>query len=106
MSELSSDVIGPRCDFSSSLDKEIEVRLRCPDYAARLQLKESFRGRLVGYERFGIWVEPAEMRKTALADQGEVAHFFFPWAEILTVVRHQESSLFQSKKEYRGLRPG
>jgi hypothetical protein len=105
MSDVNKEQPGPRSDFSSSLDKEVEVLLRSSDYAGQVSLASRFRARLVGVERFGIWVEPAESRKQALEAKGSVEHYFLPWSEVLTVIRFQESELFQTKKEYRGLRP-
>ncbi len=105
MSELNKEQPGPRSDFSSSLDKEVEVLLRSSDYAQQIALSSRFLARLVGVERFGIWVEPSDSRKQALADKDSVKQYFLPWSEVLTVIRFQESDLFQTKKEYRGLRP-
>lgn len=105
MSELNKEQPGPRSDFSSSLDKEVEVLLRSSDYAQQVALAGRFRARLVGVERYGIWVEPSESRNKALAEKAPVEQYFLPWSEVLTVIRLQESELFQTKKEYRGLRP-
>lgn len=105
MSDFSKDSLGPRSDFSSSLDKEVEVRFRHAEYAEKIGLGASLRGRLVGVERFGLWVEPAQGRQQALQAGENVDHYFVPWDEVLTVIRSQPANLFQEKKEYRGLRP-
>ena len=105
MSEVKQEQNGPRSDFSSSLDKDVVVKLRSKEYQDQLGLGAECPGRLVGVDRFGLWLEPAAQRKTALASSEAVAHYFIPWGEVLTIIRHQDASLFQSKKEYRGLRP-
>lgn len=105
MSEVKQEQNGPRSDFSSSLDKDVVVRFRAKEYQDQLGLAAECPGRLVGVDRFGLWLEPTDQRKAALASSEAVPHFFIPWDEVLTVVRHQDASLFQIKKEYRGLRP-
>ncbi|MBX3170136.1 MAG: hypothetical protein KF760_22215 [Candidatus Eremiobacteraeota bacterium] len=105
MSEVKQEQNGPRSDFSSSLDKDVVVKFRGKEYQEQLGLGAECPGRLVGVDRYGLWLEPAEQRKSALAAGESVAHYFIPWDEVLTVVRRQEASLFQTKKEYRGLRP-
>lgn len=105
MSEVKQEQNGPRSDFSSSLDKDVLVKFRVTEYQERLGLGTECAGRLVGVDRFGLWIEPADQRKVSLAASESVAHYFIPWDEVLTVVRRQEATLFQSKKEYRGLRP-
>lgn len=105
MSEVKQEQNGPRSDFSSSLDKDVVVKFRAKEYQEQLGLGAESAGRLVGVDRFGLWLEPADQRKASLAANEAVAHYFIPWDEVLTVVRRQEASLFQSKKEYRGLRP-
>lgn len=104
MSEL-TEKNGPRSDFAKSLDKSVSLRFRNSEYAQQLGLGAECQGRLVGVERFGIWIEPTAAREASLAQGQPVAHYFIPWDEVLTVVRHQEVELFQEKKEYRGLRP-
>lgn len=96
---------GPRSDLSSSLDKDVVVRFRPGDYQQQLGLGSECAARLVGVDRYGIWIEPTEARKKALAAGSAVDHYFVHWDEVLTVIRKQEASLFQTKKEYRGLRP-
>ena len=96
---------GPRSDFSSSMDKDVLVKFRAKEYQEQLGLGSECAGRLVGVDRFGLWLEPADQRKVALAAAEAVSHYFIPWDEVLTVVRRQEATLFQIKKEYRGLRP-
>lgn len=96
---------GPRSDFSTSIEKEVTVRFRSDEYAALLELPSACTARLVGYERFGIWIEPTASRAASLGDGSSVRHFFIPWAEILTVIRDHEAARFQTRKEYRGLRP-
>ncbi|MBN9417176.1 MAG: hypothetical protein J0I12_17155 [Candidatus Eremiobacteraeota bacterium] len=105
MSEIKQEQNGPRSDFSSSLDKDVVVKFRSKEYQEQLGLGAECPGRLVGVDRFGLWLEPAGPRKDSLASNEAVAHYFIPWAEVLTVIRRQEASLFQTKKEYRGLRP-
>jgi hypothetical protein len=105
MNDPVSEPKGPRSDFSSSLDKDVVVRLRSTDFAKDLGLSQACAGRLVGVDRFGLWLEPAEARQTALAKNSPVEHYFIPWTEVLTVIRSHESSQFLVKKEYRGLRP-
>ncbi|MBS2039325.1 hypothetical protein JST97_30350 [bacterium] len=105
MSEIKQEQNGPRSDLSSSLDKDVLVRFRSKEYQDQLGLGAECAGRLVGVDRYGLWLEPAEQRKQALASSEAVPHYFVPWPEILTVVRRQDASLFQTKKEYRGLRP-
>lgn len=105
MSEVTKELEGPRSDFSHSLNKEVVVKFREADYHQQLGLEKSCHGRLVGVDRYGLWLEPSALRQEALAKGEAVSHFFIPWDEVLTVIRHQEASLFQSKKEYRGLRP-
>jgi hypothetical protein len=104
-SNVKQEQNGPRTDLSSSLDKDVVVRFRSAEYQQLLGLEAECAGRLVGVDRYGLWIEPAQARKAALDGNQPVSHYFIPWTEILTVIRHQESSLFQSKKEYRGLRP-
>jgi len=104
MSDL-TEKNGPRSDFAKSLDKPVAVRFRSAEYAQQLGFGGECQGRLVGVERFGIWIEPGAAREASLAQGQPVAHYFIPWDEVLTVVRHQEVDLFQEKKEYRGLRP-
>jgi len=105
MREMKQEQNGPRSDLSSSLDKDVVVRFRSEDYQNKLGLEADCAGRLVGVDRYGLWIEPAQARKAALAEDQPVSHYFIPWDEILTVIRRQEASLFLSKKEYRGLRP-
>ena len=104
MSEL-TEKNGPRSDFAKSLDKSVSVRFRNAEYVQQLGLGNECQGRLVGVERFGLWIEPGTAREAALSQGQPVAHYFIPWDEVLTVVRLQEAELFQEKKEYRGLRP-
>jgi len=105
MSEVKSEQNGPRTDLSSSLDKDVVVRFRVGEYQQQLGLGSECAARLVGADRFGLWIEPSQARKEALAKGEGVDHYFIPWDEILTVIRKQDASLFQTKKEYRGLRP-
>lgn len=105
MSEVKQEQNGPRSDLSSSLDKDVLVKFRTKEYQDLLGLGAECAGRLVGVDRFGLWLEPADQRKAALAAGESVPHYFIPWPEVLTVVRRQDASLFQTKKEYRGLRP-
>jgi len=105
MSDTSKDMEGPRSDFAHSLGKEVEVRFTSADYASKLGFEQSCQGRLVGVERMGLWFEPGSQRKQALDAGKAVGQYFVPWTEVATVIRWQEASLFQSKKEYRGLRP-
>lgn len=105
MSEVKQEQNGPRSDLSSSLDKDVLVKFRSKEYQDQLGLGAECAGRLVGVDRYGLWLEPAEQRKASLASNQAVAHYFLPWDEVLTVIRHQDASLFQTKKEYRGLRP-
>lgn len=105
MYEVVNENRGPRSDFGSSLDKDVVVRLRSAEFAQQAGLAEKVAGRLVGVDRHGLWVEPGEQRQAALAENRAVEHYFVPWSEVLTVVRTHESTQFQVKKEYRGLRP-
>jgi hypothetical protein len=102
---MSESLDGPRSDFQSCLDQVVTIKFRSQEYAARLGLGEDCSARLVGYDRNGLWFEPSLARKESLAKGQEVAHYFTQWGEVLTVIRHQDASLFQTKKEYRGLRP-
>lgn len=101
MSETKAEQNGPRSDLSSSLDKDVVVRFKGDE----LGLGKECAARLVGVDRYGIWIEPSEARKAALARNEPVEHYFVCWELVLTVIRKQEASLFQTKKEYRGLRP-
>lgn len=105
MYEVVNENRGPRSDFSSSLDKDVLVRLRSAEFAQQVGISDSLAGRLVGVDRYGLWVEPGAQRQVALSENKAVEHYFVPWTEVLTVVRTHEASQFQVKKEYRGLRP-
>lgn len=105
MYEVVSENRGPRSDFGSSLDKDVVVRLRSKEYAEQSGLADTCAGRLVGVDRFGLWIEPGNQRQVALDESKSVEHYFIPWSEVLTVVRTHEASKFEVKKEYRGLRP-
>jgi hypothetical protein len=105
MYEVVSENRGPRSDFGSCLDKDVVVRLRHSEYAQQSGLADTCAGRLVGVDRFGLWIEPGAQRQVALNENRGVEHYFVPWSEVLTVIRTHEANKFEVKKEYRGLRP-
>lgn len=109
MSDFKADDKTPRSDFSNSIGKDIELFLRDRDKFQALSLVFDGRGavvgRLVGVDRFGLWVETLASKEAALASAAPVPHTFFPWEEVLSVVRNHAAEDFSGKKEYRGLRP-
>lgn len=109
MSELKTDEKAPRSDLSSSIGKEVTLFLREPAKFAPLKFTSQedggVTGRLVGADRMGLWFEPQSLREAALAGAGPVPHVFLSWEDVLALVRYNAAEEFNSKKEYRGLRP-
>ena len=105
MSNVKQDQNGPRSDLSSSVDHEVLVKFRPGEVQETLGLGSECAARLVGVDRYGLWIEPSEARNAALAADRPVDLYFVRWEEIVTLIRRQEASLFKTKKEYRGLRP-
>lgn len=98
----------PRTSFLNCVGQEVTLFLKNADEfsALKLPLKEAaMDGRLVGVGRQGLWFEPESWREAAIKSGGEVSHLFFPWDYVLSVLRKIESSKFEEKKQYRGLRP-
>ncbi len=98
----------PKSDFAKSVGEPVEVFLAEAEQLAAMGLPiEAGRieGRLVGVDRPGLWVEPKAWLDAAL-DAGEsVKHAFIKWENVLGVVRPIAKEKFETKKEYRGLRP-
>ena len=98
----------PRTSFVNCVGQEVTLFLKNGEEfeALKLPLKgNSMDGRLVGVGRQGLWFEPGSWREDAIKSGGEVQHLFFPWEYVLSILRKIESSKFEEKKQYRGLRP-
>lgn len=98
----------PKSDFGKSVGEDVEVYLADADDLAPLGLPiegSSIKGRLVGVDRPGLWLEPKAWLDSALAADEAVNHVFLKWDNVLGLVRPIAKEKFEKKKEYRGLRP-
>lgn len=98
----------PKTDFAKSVGEPVEVFLAEADQLEALGLPVEggrVEGRLVGVDRPGLWLEPKAWLEHSL-DAGEpVKHVFIKWDNVLGVLRPVAREKFETKKEYRGLRP-
>lgn len=99
----------PKTDMSRCVGEQVTVYLEKGGEgleSLELPLEHGkLEGRLVGVDRPGLWVEPKAWLDEALAKEDPVHHVFLKWESVLGVSRPIASEKFESKKEYRGLRP-
>jgi hypothetical protein len=98
----------PRSDFSKSVGEDVVLYLAEADELKPLGLpvdSGKVAGRLVGVDRPGVWLEPKAWFDEAIESDQAVRHVFLKWDNVLGLTRAIESTKFEQKKEYRGLRP-
>ncbi|MFA5504013.1 MAG: hypothetical protein WC314_11555 [Vulcanimicrobiota bacterium] len=98
----------PKSDFGKCVGDDVVLYLADVDALASLELpheKGQLKGRLVGVDRPGVWVEPKAWFDKAVNSEESVRHVFLKWDNVLGLTRALQAELFGDKKEYRGLRP-
>lgn len=98
----------PRTDLSSCIGNPVILYLKEEEAlkALKLPVKDGkIECRLVGVERFGIWIEPEKWVETSVKEQKPLHHVFLLWENVLSIMKAYETSDFMAVREYRGLRP-
>ncbi len=98
----------PRTDLSSCIGNHVILYVKDEDAlkSLKLPLKEGkVECRLVGVERFGVWIEPDKWVEASMKEQKQLHHVFLLWENVLSIMKAYETSDFMAVREYRGLRP-
>lgn len=98
----------PKSDFGKCVGESVEVFLADASDLEPLGLPADggkVEGRLVGVDRPGLWLEPKAWLDSALKADQPVKHVFLKWDNVLGLTRAIAKEKFETKKEYRGLRP-
>lgn len=98
----------PRTDLSSCIGNPILLFVKDEEALKGLKLPledGKLECRLVGVERYGVWVEPEKWVEASMKEQKQLHHVFLLWENVLSIMKAYETSDFMAVREYRGLRP-
>lgn len=98
----------PKSDFGRSVGENVVIYLAEAEELSPLELpieNGQLKGRLVGVDRPGVWLEPTSWFDASIKAEEPVRHVFLKWDNVLGLTRSIENVHFDKKREYRGLRP-